>query len=310
MKKALNIFLSALVVLIVCFIAFKTIYFRGTEEKDRINSWLTSDEHGIAFQQFSDSLYKNYYSGNDYTVAMDISYNNSDTYLIKQGNDENSEIEEIDGFDINSMFYQLERCLSTRRFHNIIIKKDEVVFYDDYTGNQLIYSLTGKEPEGNLFISKKLRFTKYNDNWYSYFEPFKDQSEWRKTVLFVLADIFFLIIISLLVFLTGHAIKKNKKEKSFNPLLLSIITLTILFLIAMSYAISHSTYYKYNDFKIYGRNIEEIEAKYGNCSFIHIRSDKSGSAGYSMNIIGEMYLMYFNEKGTVYKIDTGVGPGG
>ena len=29
-----------------------------------------------------------------------------------------------------------------------------------------------------------------------------------------------------------------------------------------------------------------------------------------MNNVGEMYLMYFNEKGIVYKIGTGVGPGG
>ena len=29
-----------------------------------------------------------------------------------------------------------------------------------------------------------------------------------------------------------------------------------------------------------------------------------------MNSVGKMYLMHFNEKGVVYKINTGVGPGG
>lgn len=287
-------------------LAYNIIFFSGTEEKDSINSWFTSNEYGIAFQNFSESLYKNYYSGDNSPVALDIKYKNIDTYLILHGNDEDSGIDRIDEFDVNEMFYQLDRSLS-RRFFNISIIQDEVIFYDHYTGNQLIYSITGSEPENSLFLSKKLRFTKYNDNWYSYFEPFKEQSEWRKTVLFVLADIFVGIIISVAVFFIVHL---NKKEKTFNPLALSIITLTIMFLITLSYLFSHWTYYKFNNFKIYGKNIEEIEAKYGENLFVYKESDNSGYAGYPMNFVGKMYLMHFNEKGIVYKINTGVGPGG
>lgn len=306
MKKVLNIFLSILIILIVCLIAYTIVFFSGTEEKDSINSWFTSNEYGIAFQDFSESLYKNYYSGDNSSVVLDIKYKNIDTYLFLRGNDEDSGIDRIDEFDVNEMFYQLDRSLS-RRFLNISIIQDEVIFYDEYTGNQLIYSITGSEPENNLFLSKQLRFTKYNDNWYSYFEPFKEQSEWRKTVLFVLADIFVGIIISLALFFMVHL---NKKEKAFNPLALSIITLMIMFFVTLSYFISHATYYKYNNFFIDGKNLDEIEAKYGECSFVHLKSDNSGYAGYQMNSVGKMYLMHFNEKGVVYKINTGVGPGG
>ena len=306
MKKVINVFLSVLIVLIVCFIAFNIIYFSGTEEKDSINSWVSNNEYGIAFQDFSESLYKNYYSGDNSPVVMDIKYKNNDTYLILHGNDDDSGINKIDEFDVDKMFYQLDRILSIR-FFGISIGQYEVTFYDEHTGNQLIYSLTGSEPENNLFLSKKLRFTKYNGNWYSYFELFKNQSEWRKTVLFVLADIFVGIIISIAVLYIVHL---NKKVKSFNPIALSIITLTMMFLITLLYFISHSTYYKYNNFIIGGKNLDEIEAKYGECSFVHKDSDNSGYAGYPMNNVGEMYLMYFNEKGIVYKIGTGVGPGG
>ncbi len=310
MKKVTNIIVSVIMIVSAIVIIFFGNKFYNTIENNKAKPWFQTGNQSENFQKFVIALYNNYYIYEDSTIVFDIHYENTDIYMIKPGEDDNdnSKISVIDGFDIEEEIYNLDRSFQ-RRFANILLKKNEVIFYNSYTGNQLIYSFDGENPD-NLFQTKKLRFSKYNDNWYSYFEPYNSQREWRKINIFNLFVLIMAIILCIVITIIQLVTSKKKKTNKKFSLILALPILSILFIVQSMYFISHNTYYKYNNLCIYGKDISEVEEKYGELSFVSTKSDNSGYAGYSIDRVGDMYLMYFDSKGTIYKITTGVGPGG
>ena len=85
------------------------------------------------------------------------------------------------------------------------------------------------------------------------------------------------------------------------------------------YTISHSTYYKYNDWSILQNSIYEVEEKYGDFDLGQIRENQKGSVGYYIytdNIpimpdhLDHFYYMQYDENGIVYNVYDGCQPGG
>ena len=93
----------------------------------------------------------------------------------------------------------------------------------------------------------------------------------------------------------------------------------LLIVIAFIFVIQHSTYYKYNDWWIKGRNIEQVRERYGEFDF-----EEGGSVGYFLyhgapfiwNVVGmgdsldRYYYMEIDESGVVHNVYVSVQRGG
>lgn len=133
-----------------------------------------------------------------------------------------------------------------------------------------------------------------------------------KLIMFLVLFICFIILIVLLI-----RAKKNHKATRTIGLLLSLDIL--LFVCSLIFVLSHSTYYKYNDWAILNSDINSVINKYGVFDIGSIQEGKSGRVGYYIytdNVwimpdhLQHYYAIYFDESGTVYRVEDSLPPGG
>lgn len=127
----------------------------------------------------------------------------------------------------------------------------------------------------------------------------------------------FLFICSVILIVMLIKAKKHHKAARTKGLLLSLDI--ILFACSFVFVLSHSTYYKYNDWAVLNSNINSVINKYGVCDKGSIQEGRSGRVGYYIytdngpimpDHMDHYYWIYFDESGTVYKVEESLPSGG
>ena len=137
---------------------------------------------------------------------------------------------------------------------------------------------------------------------------------------FDIGIIFFLfLLISGLIFSVILLIVRKIRKYKRKSVIISISVNFVLIAITVLYTISHSTYYKYNDWSILQNSIYEVEEKYGDFDLGQIRENQKGSVGYYIytdngpimpDHLDHFYYMQYDENGIVYSVYDGCQPGG
>ncbi len=126
-----------------------------------------------------------------------------------------------------------------------------------------------------------------------------------------------LFICSIILIVMLISAKIHHKATRIIGLLLSLDI--ILFAYSLIFALSHSTYYKYNDWAILNSDINSVVNKYGVFDMGAIQEGKSGRVGYYIytdNVwimpdhMKHYYWIYYDESGTVYSVEDSLPPGG
>ncbi len=137
-------------------------------------------------------------------------------------------------------------------------------------------------------------------------------------VLFGALCVSALLVIGLIigiVFLIRSYIKQTSKK----PIIISIIVNSMFLFVVVFYSLSHSTYYKYNDWAILQNNVYSIEQKYGAFDLGEIKDNEKGKVAYFIYIdngpimpdhLNHYYYMEYDERGVIYHVYDGVQPGG
>ena len=133
--------------------------------------------------------------------------------------------------------------------------------------------------------------------------------------LFILTALFICFIILLVAQIKAKKHNKPSGKKIFIILSLDIV----LFICSFIFILSHSTYYKYNDWIILNSDINSVMSKYGAFDRGTVQEGKSGKVGYYIytdngpimpDHMKHYYWIYFDESGTVYKVEDNLPPGG
>lgn len=132
--------------------------------------------------------------------------------------------------------------------------------------------------------------------------------------LFILFVLFISFIILLILLIKAKRKNKNIKTKG---LLLSLDI--IFFACSIQFVLSHSTYYKFNDWSILNSDINSVISKYGAFDEGTIQEGNSGRIGYYIytdngpimpDHMEHYYWIYYDESGMVYKVEDSLLPGG
>lgn len=128
----------------------------------------------------------------------------------------------------------------------------------------------------------------------------------------------FLLIVGFIISVVFLIIRKIRKRKC-KSVIISIGISFVLIAITVLHTISHSTYYKYNDWAILQNSIYEVEEKYGDFDLGEIRENQKGKVGYYIytdngpimpDHLEHFYYMEYDENGIVYNVYDACQPGG
>ena len=129
---------------------------------------------------------------------------------------------------------------------------------------------------------------------------------------------FFFLIVGLIISVILFIIRKIRKQK-WKSAIISVSINFVLIAITVLYAVSHSTYYKFNDWAILQNSIYEVEEKYGDFDLGEIIKNQKGSVGYYIytdngpimpDHLEHFYYMEYDEDGIIYKVYDSCSTGG
>ena len=93
----------------------------------------------------------------------------------------------------------------------------------------------------------------------------------------------------------------------------------VLLVVVILYALSHSTYYRYNDWAVLQSNIHMVEQKYGEFDLGEIKENEKGIVAYYIytdngpimpDHLKHYYFIEYNEWGVIYNVYDSCQPGG
>lgn len=138
--------------------------------------------------------------------------------------------------------------------------------------------------------------------------------EFARLELFICGIIFIYFI-----FLIIALILAIKHHKHIRLKVIQILIIIMVFSCLLLFNASHSTYYKYNDWRILNSNIHNVYEKYGEFDIGSIQDGKSGKVAYYIykdeghvmsDHLAHYYWIYYDENGIVYNVKDLVHPGG
>ena len=141
-----------------------------------------------------------------------------------------------------------------------------------------------------------------------------NQWEYMFAILLILLVLIIGMITCIILLCTQKARKQNNKCIVIAMAMDIMMILTILL-----YNFSHSTYYKYNDWKILQTNINSIKEKYGEFDLGKITDNEKGVVAYYIytdngpimsDNLKHYYYIEYDENGTVYNVYDAGQPGG
>lgn len=127
-----------------------------------------------------------------------------------------------------------------------------------------------------------------------------------------------IFLISFIVLLIALIVRKFKKKKIIKTVCLLVID-TILFALVLIFHLSHSTYYKFNDWYVLNSDINSVVEKYGPFDKGELHEGKEGKIGYYIytdngpimpDHAPHYYWISFDEFGNVYDVNESLPAGG
>lgn len=129
----------------------------------------------------------------------------------------------------------------------------------------------------------------------------------------------FMVLITAVIVFTVKLIRAMKKHISLKmPVIFHLVSVVLLGC-AVIFAVSHGTYYKYNDWYILGNDINKVVERYGKFDKGSVEIDRSGSIRYYIyedngpimpNYLDYYYCIDYDENGIVYKVEVRASEGG
>lgn len=132
-------------------------------------------------------------------------------------------------------------------------------------------------------------------------------NQWYFTIgiWFILFMLLIGIILGIIMFITHKGRKHNKTIAVFIGINFALLVVIVL------YALSHSTYYRYNDWAILQSNIHMVEQKYGEFDLGEIKENEKGKVAYYIytdngpimpDHLKHYYYIEYDEWGMVYNV--------
>lgn len=103
-----------------------------------------------------------------YCVKRD---NNNSIYIINRDDSSGEKIDIIQKSDVNCIMSCLGNITKVmgRNPNYISVEENEVVFWEDMYGEQIIYSIDGSKPENKISSNNEdIYFVQYDEHWYAY----------------------------------------------------------------------------------------------------------------------------------------------
>ena len=129
----------------------------------------------------------------------------------------------------------------------------------------------------------------------------------------------FMVLITAVIVFTVKLIRAMKKHISLKmPVIFHLVSVVLLGC-AVIFAVSHGTYYKYNDWYILGNDINKVVERYGKFDKGSVEIDRSGSIRYYIyedngpimpDYLDYYYCIDYDENGIVYKVEVRASEGG
>ena len=122
------------------------------------------------------------------------------------------------------------------------------------------------------------------------------------------------IIIGIILFIV-HKVRKHDNKTTVVSMGFNFVLLVVVIL----YALSHSTYYRYNDWAVLQSNIHMVEQKYGEFDLGEIKENEKGKVAYYIytdngpimpDHLKHYYFIEYNEWGVIYNVYDSCQPGG
>ena len=129
----------------------------------------------------------------------------------------------------------------------------------------------------------------------------------------------FMVLITAVIVFTVKLIRAIKKHISLKKPVIFHLVSVVLLGCAVIFAVSHGTYYKYNDWYILGNDINKVVERYGKFDKGSVEIDRSGSIRYYIyedngpimpNYLDYYYCIDYDENGIVYKVEVRASEGG
>lgn len=122
------------------------------------------------------------------------------------------------------------------------------------------------------------------------------------------------IIIGIILFIV-HKVRKHDNKTTVVSMGFNFVLLVVVIL----YALSHSTYYRYNDQAVLQSNIHMVEQKYGEFDLGEIKENEKGKVAYYIytdngpimpDHLKHYYFIEYDEWGVIYNVYDSCQPGG
>ena len=122
------------------------------------------------------------------------------------------------------------------------------------------------------------------------------------------------IIIGIILFIV-HKVRKYDNKTT----VVSMGIYFVLLVVVILYALSHSTYYRYNDWAVLQSNIHMVEQKYGEFDLGEIKENEKGIVAYYIytdngpimpDHLKHYYFIEYDEWGVIYNVYDSCQPGG
>lgn len=129
----------------------------------------------------------------------------------------------------------------------------------------------------------------------------------------------FMVLITAVIVFTVKLVRAIKKHISLKKPVIFHLVSVVLLGCAVLFAVSHGTYYKYNDWYILGNDINKVVERYGSFDKGSVKIDKSGSIRYYIyedngpimpDYLSYYYCIDYDENGIVYKVEVRASEGG
>ncbi len=141
-------------------------------------------------------------------------------------------------------------------------------------------------------------------------------NQWYFTIgiLFIL----FMLILGIINGIILSVVQKVRKHNN-KTIVVSMGINFILLVAVILYALSHSTYYRYNDWVILQSNIHMVEQKYGEFDLGEIKENEKGKVAYYIytdngpimpDHLKHYYYIEYDEWGVIYNVYDSCQPGG
>lgn len=135
----------------------------------------------------------------------------------------------------------------------------------------------------------------------------------------ILKTLIFIIIFVCFIVLLISMVRSKKREESIKQKAFLMVIDVIAFLCTLVFVLSHSTYYKYNDWWILASDIHSVQERYGEFDKGRIEDGKSGCVAYFIyhdygpvmpDNLDHFYYIYYDECGLVNKVEERMSEGG